>query len=103
MNETIKYTPKKDLARAAFSIFKQSLQSAGFEVKVPADEANFNGGVVLALGIIKQILKESCDEIELDESNPDIIKGAKKLETEMIWEIEEFTNVFKKQYDKGEE
>jgi len=103
MSETIKYTPKKDLARAAFSIVKQSLQSAGFEVKVPADEASFNGGVVSALGIIEQILKESCDEIELNESNPDIIKGAERLKTEMIWEIEEFANVFTKQYDKEEE
>ena len=103
MNETLKYTPKKDLARAAFSVFKQSLQSAEYEVIVPVNEVSFNGGVVSALGIIKQILKESCDEIELDESNPDIIKGAKRLKTEMIWEIEEFANVFTKQYDKEEE
>ena len=103
MNETLKYTPKKDLARIAFSVFKQSLQIAGLEEEIQASEASFNGGVVSALGILKHILKESFNEIELEEANPDIIKGAKRLENEMMWEIEEFVNVYTKQYDKEED
>ena len=103
MNETLKYTPKKDLAQIAFSVFRQGLQSVGLEETVPASRTSFDGGVVSALGILKHILKESFDEIELEEENPDIIKGAKRLENEMMWEIEEFVNVYTKKYDEEED
>lgn len=101
-SELLKYSiSKEDLAEVSFKVFQKGLINSKLDNEI-ASRPSFNGGIVSALSILKRIIKESFDEIETEEINPDIIKGAKKLETEVLWEIEEFANVFTKQYDKEE-